>query len=300
MIEELTAAFPAPGAIVPHKWILTQVERVTTATVNNFIQSAGGIADIYRRDSNNIFLNRYYRLVFQAPNNTFDNLIVYRRVYSAQGLARTQSGTFAAYHNLGPWERVSIPRTSLTYDAGTGLYTVNVRGPIAPQYFNAYFEVRTGTTKINAAFGPTGQFPNDYTSFVKFTDIYPYFGVNASQTSEFQPEFLFVLDDGGEGTKACRLMSFTTENGLETSRPYFSEVDGIQTKGIKRDDYVTTTDYNGLNSSYDRNINQALTGIDIEDLTNDTVGYSPRVPRRNSTNTDLIRLQSPSDGATVY
>lgn len=301
MIEELTAAFPSAGAIVPHKWILKQIQPVSSANADaNFIQTGGAIEDLYRRDSNNVFLNRYYTLVFQTPNNIFDNLVVYRRVYSATGLGRTTAGSSAAYYPLGPWERKAIPRAALSYNSTTQLYTVNVRGPIAPEYFNAYHEVRAGTPLVNVAFGPSGQFPYDYTSFAKFSGIYPYFGCNAPVTSGYEVEFLFVLDLGGEDTKACRLKSFSTNNGLNTSVPFLSEVDGIQTKGIKRDDYVTTTEFNNLNASYNRNLNQALSGIIVSDLTNDTIGYAPKIPKRDSTNNNLIRLQPPTNGATVY
>jgi hypothetical protein len=302
MLGELSTAFPAPAAVIPQKWIKKQINRFTSS--GGFILSAGpsGDADVQRDSTGQPRLNRWYQLQFQAPNSTFTSLVIYRRVYSQAGLNNTTIGSVSKYYGLGPWERVEVPRSSLT-TVSSNVYAVDVRGPIDFTYFDAKYQTAGSTTGlVNNRYGaPPGRFP--YPGATPFLEtIHPYYGAGNAQTqTSYLAEFLFVLvEDGTEGTKGLRLTEFYADSsGGATTVGFRSEVDGIQSANIPRDDYKTLSDYNTLDSAYNRNLNQALSSITVGQLSGRDVnglGY----PRINSSWTGWQFLLANPQGLTIY
>jgi hypothetical protein len=277
---ELATVFPAAKSLFANRWIKRQVTSSSSRFITNFnvTRDTTGVKQFR--------LNAWYQLEFQAPNNTFTDLVCYRRVVNDEALLKTTVGTTPKYYGVGPWEKVTIPRTTgMTYDAGTGFYTVNVRGPINYNFFSPYYEVYGGYSLRTSYYGPSAPFPSWVGAPGMITDMYPYFGVgNASTSNRTQPyyaEYIFVLKEGGtEGTKGLRLTQFQTD--MENLEGRFSpSVDGIQTANIPKDDFVTIANYNGLQAGYGRNISEALTNITVSQMTTEQNGNG--VPRINST-----------------
>jgi hypothetical protein len=132
--------------------------------------------------------------------------------------------------------------------------------------------------------------------------MYPYYGLGNDRSSGvYQAEFLFVLDDGGEGAKALRVTEFYTDTfGNATTEGFKTSVDGFITASILKDNYVNISDYNTFDAGFSRNINEALTGITLGQMAADANG---RVfPKVNSTWTGWLSnyfLSNPA-GVTVY
>lgn len=257
VMGELTATFPAAKSLFANRWIKKQA--VSTGTE---IQTYGGALDIVRDSTGQPRLNAWYQLEFQAPNNTFTHLVCYRRFFSPDGSQRSTVTGVPKYWTLGAWERVEIPRTTgMAYNGTTGFYTVNIRGPLAPELFNSRYEVAAGQSLFTKYYGPApATYPEGNSTFL--TDIYPYYGVGNKNDrgATGYAEFLFVLKEGGtEGTKALRLTEFYTDS-RNIAGQFRTEVDGIQTANIPKDQFVTVSDYNGFNNNYKRNINEALPG----------------------------------------
>lgn len=298
-LGDITAAFPAVATIVPQKWIKKQLVKYSAGDLN-FVSanSVGDYGDVRKDSTGQITLNTWYQLQFQAPNQTFTSLIIYRRVFSASGAARTVVGSAAKYYGLGAWERVSVLRTNLTH-LGSGVYTVNVRGPIHPDLFEPYYQITAGKTLFRNSYGNApSRYP--YPGAVPYIEgVFPYYGAgNDLSSGNYKAEFLFVLDDGGEGTKGARVTEFNTDT---SGAGFKTEVDGIQSANIPRDDYRTLADYNSYTAGFYRNLNEALTGIATGALSaNET--WARNFPRYNATYTGFLStfyLNGPS-GVTVY
>jgi hypothetical protein len=199
----------------------------------------------------------------------------------------------AKYYDLGAWEKVTIPRASLTHQ-GSGVYTVNLRGPVSHYVFNSS---PTGGL-FRSVYGPTGQYPGPgYGSLLQLSQMYPYFGVGNGNIL-YPAEYLFVLNDGGEGAKAVRLTDFYTDTAGVTTPGFKTEVDGIQSASQSRDDYRLISDYNGFDAGFYRNINEALTNITVSQLTNEDFGRG--FPRINSSFTNWSFYLANPVGVTVY
>jgi hypothetical protein len=302
-LGEITAAFPASAAIVPQKWIKKQLIKGSSDVNFISLNSAGSSgADVRRDSAGQIRLNSWYQLQFQAPNQTFTSLYIYRRVFSASGDSRTTVGSAAKYFGLGAWEQVIVNRANLTH-LGSGVYTVNVRGPIHPDLFEPYYQVSAGKTLFKNSYGPApSRYP--YPGATPYIEgVYPYYGLgNDLSSGLYKAEFLFLLDDSGLGTKAARLTEFNTDvNGNATTAGFNTDVDGIQTANIPRDDYRLLSDYNGYTAGFSRNLNEALTGINVAALSaNET--WARYFPRYNAGYTGFLStyfLANPS-GVTVY
>jgi hypothetical protein len=304
-LNELSDAFPAPAALIGQKWVKRQLVRDAT-TDRNFLRvnSQGGAADVRLDASNTARLNAWYEFQFQAPNQTFTSLIVYRRVFSASGVNRTTvTGNTAKYYNLGAWEKVTIARGNLTH-LGSGVYNVAVRGPININVFDAYFQVpgfATRTLFAEPFHAPPNKYPYKGASpFLEF--MYPYYGLGNDRSSGvYQAEFLFVLDDGGEGAQALRVTEFYTDTfGNATTAGFRTSVDGFISGNIPKDNYVALSGYNTFDAGFRRNINEALTSITLGQMAADSSG---RVfPKVNSTWTGWLNnyfLSNPA-GVTVY
>jgi hypothetical protein len=296
-LGEITDAFPAVATIVPQRWVKKQTARFVS-TDGTFIGTAGdslrGGQEIRRDSTGQPRLNSWFELTFQAPNQTFTSLIVYRRVFAPSGAARTSAGTVAKYYNLGAWEKVVIARANLTHQ-GSGVYTTNVRGPIS---FNAFNSNPTGAL-FKSIYGPTGSYPGaGYPStLLQLSQMYPYFGVGNGRL-EYTAEYLFVLDDSGEGTQGCRLTDFYTDFAGVTSAGFRTEVDGIQSANQPRDDYRLLSDFNGFDAGFRRNLNEALTDITVQQMT--TSDFGNGAPKLNANfNGYTFYLANPV-GITVY
>lgn len=301
VLADITAAFPAVATIVPQKWVKKQlVKYVSSDTKFVSSNSLGATGDCRLDTANQLRLNMWYQLQFQAPNQTFTSLIVYRRVFSAAGAAKTTVGTSAKYFGLGPWEKVTIPRASLTH-LGSGVYTVDVRGPIRHDVFEPYYQITAGRRLWNDSYGPSpSRYP--YIGATPYLELmYPYYGLgNDTSSGTYKAEFLFVLDDGGEGAKGCRLTEFYTDVSGATTTGFKTDVDGIQAANIPRDDYVTIANYNSYDAGFYRNINEALTNITIGQLASEN--WARFYPRYNSSYTAFLSnyyLTNPT-GVTVY
>jgi hypothetical protein len=306
ILNLLSDAFPAPAALIAQKWVKRQLVK-DSSTDNKFLRvSAPGIsADVRLDDSNQARLNSWYEFQFQAPNQTFTSLIIYRRVFSASGVTRTTvTASGAKYYNLGPWEKVTVPRTSLTH-IGSGVYNVAVRGPINFNVFDPNYQVSGFATRTLFAepyHAPPNKFP--YKGAVPFLELmYPYYGLGNNRSSgAYQAEFLFVLDDGGEGAKALRVTEFYTDTfGDATTAGFKTSVDGFVSANIAKDNYVNISDYNSFDAGFSRNINEALTNITTAQLAA-SANFNAAFPRVNSswTNWNDDRFLANPSGITVY
>jgi hypothetical protein len=246
-------------------------------------------------------LSTYYTLTFTTPNDTFDNIIVYRRVNNITA-ANSTSTAVAKYFGLGAWERITIPRTSIT-KAG-GFYTLNLRGPISPELFEPYYQLQAGKTLYRSQYGPDGNWPSiGGTAGRVINTVYPYWGVgntSFSNTSNTRyVEFLFSIQDAGVvSDKAARVTDFFVANTLGSYTP---ESDGFISGNVSKLTVVNVSDYNNLVAGYGRNINEALTSIPLSNLVvlgGTTIPYS-NVSYYNTPTANWIRLQGP-DGVTVY
>lgn len=304
ILNELSDAFPAPAALIGQKWIKKQLVRDTNTGFIR-VNSVGQSADARVDAANQVRLNSWYQFQFQAPNQTFTSLIVYRRVFDPNGAIKsTVTSTTAKYFGLGAWEKVTIPRASLTH-LGSGVYVADVRGPIAPNLFNPKYQVTNAyrsTQLYEEAYGPA---PSKYpsTSSTPFLELmYPYYGLgNNPGGLSSNAEFLFVLNDGGEGAKALRVTEFFTDTKGSTTTPGFrTEVDGFQTANIAKDNYVNIADYNTYDAGYLRNINEALTNITVSQLAAEQWGRG--FPQYNSSWTGFLanRFLANPAGITVW
>jgi hypothetical protein len=127
--------------------------------------------------------------------------------------------------------------------------------------------------------------------------MYPYFGVGNGNII-YPAEYLFVLNDGGEGTKAVRLTDFYTDVAGVTDAGFKTEVDGIQSANQPRDDYRLISDYNTFDAGFYRNINEALTNITVSQMAYDDFGRG--FPRINSSYTNYSFYLANPVGVTVY
>ena len=264
---------------------------------------SGGPKDAYMTFSGSTAtawkLSTYYTLTFTTPNDTFNSIIVYRRVNDVNA-ANSTNTTIAKYNGLGAWEKIEIARTSITKAAG--VYTLNLRGPLHPDLFDPNYEKRAGTTLYKNIYGASGNWPQ-FNSGVVINSVYPYWGVGNTNfsvaTNTKYVEFLFVIKDAGVvSDKAARVTDFYVAKDLGA---YTFESDGFISGNVNKLNVVNVSDYNGLVAGYGRNINEALEGINLNQLVvtgGTTVPYS-NVSYYNTPSANWIRLQGP-DGVTVY
>jgi hypothetical protein len=260
-LNTLRTAFPALPTPDPKSWIKRQAQTYDPAKIGR-LQLAGvyNQADVARAASGTSFnLNTYYEFKFQMPNDTFDQVIIYRRVFSKTGDARTSVGSTAKYYELGQWEKIAINRALIT-KGSDGLYTVYVRGPISPEAFEINYQRPGYATKtlLKKQYG-AGSYP-DATTTGKLTGIYPYYGAGNTDWASGTPtrwcEFLFSMRDAGvDSTKALRLRDFYAES---SGTGFKTDVDGFLTGSVSKLDIVTLSDFNGYEAGYLRNLNEAI------------------------------------------
>lgn len=260
-LNSLRTAFPALPTPSPKAWIkkTTQPGDINNQSTQIY-GNGGGPPDLFKTTGAQTFnLNSYYQLKFQMPNDTFDALVIHRRVWDKNGAAKTTITFTAKYNGLGIWEKVLVTRASMT-KGSDGFYTVNLRGPIDPGVFNEKYQVSAGNNLIKAQYG-AGFYP-DSSEPNKLTGVYPYYGTGntawsyASNTA--WAEFLFSIKDAGvEQTRAIRLTDFFTNFSIADG--FQNQVDGFLSGNVRKDDIVTIADFNTFEAGYSRNINEAVT-----------------------------------------
>jgi hypothetical protein len=249
-------------------------------------------------------LSTYYTLTFTTPNDTFDNITVWRRWYNSTAAAGTQTGV-AKYYGLGAWEKIEIPRASIT--KASGVYTLNLRGPLDPTLFEPYYQQTGYSTKTlyRSEYTASGNWPP--TGGLVATGMYPYYGAgNTNLSTASTPtyvEFLLAIKDVGVlSTQAAKLTDFNTSG---VSPNYRLETDGFISGNVNKLATVTLADYNPYTAGYGRNLNEAITNIALNKLVlppSGNYGFTG-VPNRNGSYTtpvaSWIYLSGP-DGVTVY
>jgi hypothetical protein len=314
-LNSLRTAFPALPTPNPKSWIKKSQQ---PADYNNqstqIYGNGGGPPDLYRTAAGQPFkLNSYYQLKFQMPNDTFDALVIHRRVWDKNGAAKTTITTTAKYNGLSIWEKVLVTRASMT-KGSDGFYTVNIRGPIDPEVFDPKYQVTAGNNLIKSQYA-AGFYP-DATNSLKQTGVYPYYGAGnttwsyASNTA--WAEFLFSIKDAGvEQTRAIRLTDFYTPSTAADG--FKTETDGfLGTANVRKDDIVTISDFNTFEAGYSRNINEAITStIDLAKLQTgirqqNAAAYlspytkqTPNITSFDATSITIV-VQQPTTGDTVY
>ena len=314
-LNTLRTTFPALPTPDPKSWIKRQAQAYDPAKIGRLQLSGayGSQADVARAAAGTSFnLATYYEFKFQMPNDTFDQLIIYRRVFSKTGDARTSVGTTAKYYELGVWEKIAINRALIT-KGSDGLYTVYVRGPISPDAFDINYQ-RTGygtSTLLKRQYG-AGSYPDAATTG-KLTGVYPYYGAGNTDWASGTPtrwcEFLFSIRDAGvDSTKALRLRDFYATSSGTAFQP---NVDGFLTGNVSKLDIVTLSDFNGYEAGYQRNLNEAITTyVNSQYLqfgiqeTNGSAFFNPNyVKTPNSTQFGIapnIFIIAPVNGDPVY
>ena len=307
-VNDLRTSFPALPTPVAFNWYKTMVRAKTSTgfSPNSLFANADSSDVFYNSTTVTYNLNRYFKLKFQMPNDTFDGIVIYRRVYDTLGAqASTVSGT-AKYWRLGAWEKSFAARTSLVKGAD-GLYTINVKGPIDSVLFDPYYEVSgyAGRTLFQSRYGPSpGKYPS--ASSVTFaTDVYPYFGTgNAdwrSTTLSRWSEFIFVIRDVGvESTKGLYLTDFFAS---DSGTSWQAQPDGFVTGNVEKNRVVTVSDYNTFQNGYKRNINEALQNDGGSNIVLAQMATGSGFPTGISTpsGTSLNRyLLPPTNGDTIF
>lgn len=282
-LGQLKATFPALPTVNARNWFKKQLRPldVTGATT----------PDVFNESSTVRRINAYYQLVFQ-PTATADTLVIYRRAWSPLGAGKTTSTPFAKYFELGAWEKVVVPLSSLSTNAD-GFKVINVRGPLSHRNFAQYYQVSGYSVGLfDPYYGTTGAYFNN----PSYSDFWLYGGVGDTNytTNDLNSryEFLFVMRTSGvEETRGLLLTNFYTEK--RTSTGYRSEVDGF-TAGVSRDTIVTVSDYNGFQAGYRRNINEAITASGGGNIAMNKLvlpGINP---------SSGLTLAQPGNGDTVY
>jgi hypothetical protein len=293
-LGQLRTSFPAIATVNPISWVRRQLQVPASFT--------GSTRDITRQN-NQSFINNYFRFTFQ-PNPGSDTIVVYRRDFNILGVNRTTTASgFAKYWQLGPWEKVQVPLSSLP-NTSDGFKVINLRGPIDHTYFEPYFEIQSNVTLVRRNYGLTGTWPNTGASPF-LTGIFPYrtLGNNeATVSTNRRHEFLFVLKSGGtESPQGLLLRDFFT---VESGTAWTSDVDGFGALGVARDQVVTVSSFNTFDAGYGRNITEALTGFSNQNIilpTLHTIATSPAVPALNTTFTQYNSfLNQPLNGDIVY
>jgi hypothetical protein len=310
-LNALDAPFAAVPTPQPKTWIKRQVKQSdpygSIQYGGTLISAGSGIIDAYALKTSNVVtaikLGAYYKLTFTTPNDTFDNITVYRRLYNQTAAAGTQANV-AKYSGLGAWEKIEIPRTSMT--KANGVYTLNLRGPLHPNLFDPYYQ-QTGfstRTLYQSHYGPDGNWPNTGGSVIN--SVYPYWGVGNTNfsviTNTSWVEFLLAIKDVGVlSTQALRLTDFNTS---PVSPTYRYETDGFISGNVSNQNVVTLADYNNFVAGYKRNLNEAITNVPLNKL---VLPDSPNqwnllgTPYRAGTlSSTWINLSGPESGDTVY
>jgi hypothetical protein len=315
-LNSLRTAFPALPTPSPKAWIKKSQQPVDLNNQATQLYATGGTPDGYRTGAGLPFkINTYYQLKFQMPNDTFDALVIHRRVWDKNGAAKTNVSTVAKYNGLGIWEKVLVTRASMS-KGSDGFYTVNVRGPIDPGVFNPKYQaVATSTNLIKSQYG-AGSYPSYSSPPLEQTGVYPYYGAGntywAYAANTAWAEFLFSIKDAGvEQTRALRLTDFYTPGSAIDG--FKTEVDGfLGTANVRKDDIVTIADFNTFDAGYSRNINEAITaaiplaklqaGQSQPDGSAWLNPYQKQVPNITSydATTVTIVFQQPTTGDTVY
>jgi hypothetical protein len=209
----------------------------------------------------------------------------------------------AKYNGLGPWEKVRVALSTLTTDA-EGFKTLNLRGPIDPEYFNPGYQVTGGSTSQGTGLVANvwGASPNAWpypTSGVKVSGIFPLSrnGVGNATVPDLTHEYLFVLEDTGtESTQALYLRDFFTYATQVTG--YNSNVDGLLI-GVPKDVVVDTAIFNTLDAGFGRNLSEAITAPSIDKMADTSVRSIPGYADNSFTSITRF-MQQPTNGDTVY
>ena len=314
-LNSLRTAFPALPTPSPKAWIKkTQQPGDLYNPSTQIYGNGGGPPDLYRTAAGLPFkLNSYYQFKFQMPNDTFDALVIHRRVWDKVGAAKTNVSTVAKYNGLGIWEKVLVTRASMT-KGSDGFYTVNIRGPIDPDVFNPAYQVTAGNNLIKSQFG-AGFYP-DASNSLKQTGVYPYYGTGNTTWSYAAntawAEFLFSIKDAGvEETRALRLTDFYTP--FSVADGFKTETDGfLGNNNVQKTDIVTISDFNTFDAGYSRNINEAITAaIPLAKLRTGgrqqngaawltpSQKQTPNITSFDATSITIV-VQQPTTGDTVY
>jgi len=291
-LRELVDVFPAVPTVNPRKW-----NKIVPVGWNSY-----GVGDL-EITGNLVYLNHWYNLEFQMPS-TATAIVVYRRLYNLDGIARTTVTSTSKYYQLGPWDRVRIPRASIPTVGGWS--SLNVKGPIeATEWFDTFFEVPgySGRT-VTWAPGTRGPiflptFPNT-TSPYRLTGIRPYYGAgNDAVNSRQYVQYLFVIEDAlGETNKGLLLRSFFTENSA-SSALYKSVREGFGEGNVQA---IVVEDINqefnlSVQEGYGRRLSEAVASPSIPNL---RVRTNPGAPRASNWAEYDIFVRPPRDGTTVY
>jgi hypothetical protein len=309
-------ALDAPFAATPTPALKTYIKRqvkqydVQSPFANGGTQIVSSTRQVeaYALKTSNVVtaikLSTYYKLTFTTPNDTFDNITVWRRVYDSAAAAGNQT-TVAKYYGLGAWEKVEIPRTSMT--KANGVYTLNLRGPLHPELFNPRYGVETGATLYNIYYGPSGNWPIGSASVIN--SVYPYYGAGNTNfsltTNTTWVEFLLAIKDVGVlSAEAARITDFNTSSvspgyALD-SNGFAANVDKLTVKLL--------SEYNSFTAGYGRNLNEAITSIALDKLivppalSGNINGFGGAPFRINYTTTSAnwIYLSGPENGDTVF
>ena len=314
-LNDLDAPFAAVPTPLPKSWIKRQAQQYDinsplSSGGKQIVSASSQQVEAYALKTSNVVtaikLGCYYKLTFTTPNDTFDNITVWRRLYNATAAAGTQAGV-AKYFGLGAWEKIEISRASLTYISAK-FYSVNLRGPLHPNLFDGKYQ-QTGyssATLFQSYYGPDGNWPNTGGSVIN--SVYPYWGAgNTNLSTASTPtyvEFLLAIKDVGVlSTQAAKLTDFSTSGA---SPNYKVEVDGFISGSVNPLATVTLADYNSYTAGYKRNLNEAITGVALDKLvlpdnpTHWNLGGTPYRVTLTTLAANWIRLSGPENGDTVY
>jgi hypothetical protein len=138
-----------------------------------------------------------------------------------------------------------------------------------------------------------------YNNSTGLTDMKPYYGAGNTQVSSSAArwaQYLFVVENSNvEETKGVMLREFSV-NSVNSVFP--QDVDGFISGNVPKDQIVTLSELNTLDSGYDRRLDEAYTGIGFSNLVWNLTQIPSKSPSTNSTYNRFI--SQPLSGDTVY
>jgi hypothetical protein len=252
-LREIVAAFPPIPVINVGSWNKISVVAPSDVPLNNLdLRAISGTAPLT--------INTYYQLRFQAPPTGFQALRVYRRQVNLRNINKTfVTDGSTPYFQVGPWELVRLTLPFGSPDS-SGFFTVNLRAPIDPDYFDRYFETTTGqiNNQLVNRFHRVGHVASGTQYFPLGRTFRP-----SSTQENWETQYFFVLERTGGTQTGVNIETDISPNGkfLVGFISSAAFTDGFNGGGVVERELEVEQFVGTFASKYGRNLEQALTNV---------------------------------------
>ena len=248
-------AFPVGSPTVSVRECVLVVGAGTSNYGRGYVQTATGYT-----------INQYFRVKFNKPAiGNYSKCWLYRRVAGSYSTidGGGQFGETTKYWGLGPWEKIEITDASHPPD-GSGVVTVNFRGPIGRDYFNPYYNVQSVKSYRDIVSFYNKFYANNEGQGIK-ANSKPYPGISLGGTSNYSEFLLIVETTSGLSDRAIRIV------------PNYAFIDSNSSiVNVIPTNLPTTVDwsvYNTLDSGRQRRLDEAVTAFNTNELYLTGVGF---------------------------